>query len=76
MPKLETGAGPARGETPAEPGRRRGLALQNVLNQGAVTAWSAGIAFYDSETTTQWSYNADAWFHAASTMKMAVLLGV
>ena len=35
-----------------------------------------GIAFYDSETTIQWSYNADAWFHAASTMKLAVLLGV
>jgi beta-lactamase class A len=35
-----------------------------------------GIAFYDYETTLQWSYNADAWFHAASTMKLAVLLAV
>jgi beta-lactamase class A len=35
-----------------------------------------GIAFYDYETTLQWSYNADAWFHAASTMKLAVLVGV
>jgi len=35
-----------------------------------------GIAFYDAETTLQWSYNADAWFHAASTMKLAVLLAV
>src|SRR6266699_3937253 len=35
-----------------------------------------GISFYDSETTIQWSYNADRYFHAASTMKMAVLLGV
>lgn len=35
-----------------------------------------GIAFYDYQTTLQWSFNADAWFHAASTMKMAVLLGV
>jgi beta-lactamase class A len=35
-----------------------------------------GIAFYDAETALQWSYNADAWFHAASTMKLAVLLGV
>lgn len=35
-----------------------------------------GIAFYDYETTLQWSFNADAWFHAASTMKLAVLLGV
>jgi beta-lactamase class A len=35
-----------------------------------------GIAFYDAETTLQWSYNADALFHAASTMKLAVLLAV
>jgi beta-lactamase class A len=35
-----------------------------------------GIAFYDSETTIQWSYNGDAWFHAASTMKLAVLVAV
>src|ERR1043166_9576101 len=35
-----------------------------------------GISFYDSETTLQWSYNADHYFHAASTMKLAVLLGV
>jgi beta-lactamase class A len=35
-----------------------------------------GISFYDADTTLQWSYNADRYFHAASTMKMAVLLGV
>src|SRR5712691_7334175 len=35
-----------------------------------------GISFYDAESTIQWSYNADAYFHAASTMKLAVLLGV
>ena len=35
-----------------------------------------GISFYDIETTLQWSYNADHYFHAASTMKLAVLLGV
>ena len=35
-----------------------------------------GIAFWDSETTLQWAYNADEPFHAASTMKLAVLLGV
>lgn len=37
---------------------------------------SLGIAFYDYETSVQWGYNADAWFHAASTMKLGVLLGV
>lgn len=35
-----------------------------------------GISFFDYETTIQWAYNADTWFHAASTMKLAVLLGV
>jgi beta-lactamase class A len=35
-----------------------------------------GIAFYDAETTIQWSFNGDHYFHAASTMKLAVLLGV
>jgi beta-lactamase class A len=35
-----------------------------------------GIAFYDYESTIQWGYNADTYIHAASTMKLAVLLGV
>jgi beta-lactamase class A len=35
-----------------------------------------GIAFHDGETTIHWSYNGDHYFHAASTMKLAVLLGV
>jgi beta-lactamase class A len=35
-----------------------------------------GISFYDAETTLQWAYNGDEYFHAASTMKLAVLLGV
>ena len=37
---------------------------------------SLGIAFYDAQTTIQWAYNGDQYFHAASTMKLAVLLGV
>jgi len=35
-----------------------------------------GIAFFDAQTTIQWSYNGDHYFHAASTMKLAVLLAV
>jgi beta-lactamase class A len=35
-----------------------------------------GISFYDSQTTLQWSFNADTLFHAASTIKVAVLVGV
>ncbi|HYS52916.1 MAG TPA: serine hydrolase [Thermoanaerobaculia bacterium] len=37
---------------------------------------SLGIAFYDAQTTIQWAYNGDHYFHAASTMKLAVLLAV
>jgi beta-lactamase class A len=33
-----------------------------------------GIAFYDAQTTLQWSYNAESYFHAASTIKLAVLV--
>jgi beta-lactamase class A len=35
-----------------------------------------GIAFYDSHTTLQWSYNAESHFHAASTIKLAVLVAL
>jgi beta-lactamase class A len=35
-----------------------------------------GIAFYDSQTTLQWSFNADTLFHSASTIKIAVLIAV
>jgi len=49
----------------------------NVLKiRGDHELQQLGISFYDDETTLQWSYNADHYFHAASTMKLAVLLGV
>jgi beta-lactamase class A len=34
------------------------------------------VAFYDYETRTRWSYRGDRWFHAASTIKVPVLVGV
>lgn len=34
------------------------------------------ISYYDYETTVQWAYNGDAPFHAASTMKIAVMATV
>ena len=40
------------------------------------TLENLGIAFYDAETTIQWAFNGDHYFHAASTMKLAVLIGV
>ncbi len=35
-----------------------------------------GVACYDSETRVQWSYDADSYFHGASTIKLAVLVGL
>jgi beta-lactamase class A len=39
-------------------------------------ARSVAVAFHDYETRTAWSYRGDEWFHAASTIKVAVLIGV
>jgi beta-lactamase class A len=86
MPKVETkprpalahGEAGARGETAAQALAAAEVSLyKNVLQIKEQHGLERlGIAFYDSETTIQWSYNADAWFHAASTMKLAVLAGV
>jgi beta-lactamase class A len=35
-----------------------------------------GVALYDQRHRTRWGYDADRWFHAASTIKIPVLLGV
>jgi beta-lactamase class A len=35
-----------------------------------------GVALYDGETGTAFRYRAERWFHAASTIKVAILLGV
>lgn len=34
------------------------------------------VAFHDYETDSQFGYQADEWFHAASTIKVPVLVGV
>lgn len=48
-----------------------------VLRIGEEANASAiGVAAYDFEHHTTWSLNAARWFHAASTIKVPVLLGV
>jgi beta-lactamase class A len=37
---------------------------------------SVAVSFYDYHHRTGWGYQGDRWFHAASTIKMPVLLGV
>ena len=39
-------------------------------------ARSVAVAYHDYETRTGWSYRGDEWFHAASTIKVPVLVGV
>jgi beta-lactamase class A len=37
---------------------------------------SMGIAISDLQSGAQFTYHADRWFHAASTIKLAILIGV
>lgn len=37
---------------------------------------AVAVAFYDFDHRVEWGFQADRWFHAASTIKVPVLLGV
>ncbi|HEV8629577.1 MAG TPA: serine hydrolase [Thermoanaerobaculia bacterium] len=39
-------------------------------------ARAVAVSFYDWETETAWSLRGGRWFHAASTMKLGVLVGL
>src|SRR5439155_6266437 len=39
-------------------------------------ARAIAVSFFDTETGTDFGYQDDRWFHAASTIKLAILLGV
>lgn len=39
-------------------------------------AQSVAVALYDYDTHTRWDYCGDEWFHAASTIKVPMLVGV
>jgi len=41
-----------------------------------VGATEIAVAFHDWETSTSWSLRAERWFHAASTIKLAILLAL
>jgi beta-lactamase class A len=74
-------AGKTSARVPAAPARSL-AALERSLYNGVLRIKKLhrlerlGIAFYDSQTTLQWSFNADTLFHAASTIKIAVLIAV
>ena len=51
------------------------LAEIDVIASDAGAAGSA-VSFYDYGSHTAWSCRGDRWFHAASTIKVAVLVGL
>jgi len=44
--------------------------------RGRSDAKAIAVALYDMETNDELHYDADRWFHGASTIKVAILLGV
>jgi beta-lactamase class A len=44
--------------------------------QARSNARALGVALTDLETGARFAYHADRWFHAASTIKLAILVGV
>jgi beta-lactamase class A len=55
----------------------QGALLKQILEvSNGAGLGSLAVAFYDYESEMQFSYQGDRFFHAASTMKVAVLLAV
>lgn len=52
--------------------------LRQRIDDIAATAGArcVAVSFYDYETATGWSLRGERWFHAASTIKLAVLLAL
>ena len=52
------------------------VALRLDRLEREANARALGVSVYDFETGATLNYNADRWFHAASTIKVAILAGV
>jgi beta-lactamase class A len=50
--------------------------LQETIIEIAQSAESSAVSYYDYDSATSWCYHGDEWFHAASTIKVAVLIGL
>jgi beta-lactamase class A len=48
--------------------------ISEIASEGG--AASVAVAYHDYETRSGWSYEGEKWFHAASTIKIPVLVGV
>lgn len=69
---------PAPSPSPVRPGPRSCDALRDRIAEleDDSGARALSVALHDMETGTHFEYNADRWMHAASTIKVAILLGV
>jgi beta-lactamase class A len=56
--------------------RERALTSQIAKIEQESGAKAIGVALHDAETGLELHYKADRWFHAASTIKVPILLGV
>jgi beta-lactamase class A len=56
--------------------RERALTSQIAKIEEESGAKAIGVALHDAETGLEMHYKADRWFHAASTIKVPILLGV
>ena len=66
--------------TPARPASRQSELIQSLNSRLAELEHRSGavalaVAVQDVESGLEYGYRADRWFHAASTIKLAVLLG-
>jgi beta-lactamase class A len=75
MTKAETKATSVSPANPASP-RERALLHQIEEIEKESGAKAIAVALHDSETGFELHYHADRWFHAASTIKVPILLGV
>jgi len=71
--KLDHDMEPDAGGGPMTAGSLR-TQIEKIAEEAG--AEQVGIAFHDYETHQGWSCHGDVWFHAASTIKVPVLLGV
>jgi beta-lactamase class A len=62
-------------ESPAT-GRERVLQTKIETIEKESGAKAVAVALHDAETGLELHYNGDRWFHAASTIKVPILLGV
>ncbi|HKW48955.1 MAG TPA: serine hydrolase [Gemmatimonadaceae bacterium] len=65
-----------RDRTPSVPAHLDALRTRIESIAGTSNARAIGLALHDTETGLELRYEADRWFHGASTIKVAILLAV